>query len=119
VCNGAARSYIGEECSSFTRVPYTPQCFPKTCPVLTSPRTASDSTLSKLLEESLSLQPDKRAKILEDNEEVESAYATVARQGTQKSLRIQRTKSIFTMFASSGRPRAVTYMSWTVTGKAQ
>ena len=81
VCNGAARSYIGEECSSFTRAPYTPHCFPKTCPVLTSPHTASDSTLSKLLEESLSLQPDERAKILEDNEEVESAYATVARQG--------------------------------------
>lgn len=52
VCNGAARSYI-----------------------------ASDSTLSKLLEDSLSLQPDERAKILEDSEEIESAYATVARQG--------------------------------------
>jgi hypothetical protein len=54
---------------------------PNVSPVLTSPHTASDSTLSKLLEESLSLQPDERAKILEDNEEVESAYATVARQG--------------------------------------
>ena len=29
----------------------------------------------------MSLQPDERAKILEDNEEVESTYATVARQG--------------------------------------
>ena len=62
-------------------LPIPPNVFPKTCPVLTSPRTASGSTLSKLLEESLSLQPDERAKILEDNEEVESAYATVARQG--------------------------------------
>lgn len=52
-----------------------------TCSVLTSPCTASDSTLSKLLEDSLSLQPDERAKILEDSEEIESAYATVARQG--------------------------------------
>ena len=81
VCNGAARSYIGEECSSFICASYISQCCLNTCSVLTSPCTASDSTLSKLLEDSLSLQPDERAKILEDSEEVESAYATVARQG--------------------------------------
>ncbi|OCL13170.1 ubiquitin carboxyl-terminal hydrolase [Glonium stellatum] len=52
VCNGASRDHI-----------------------------ASNSILSDLLKESLPLQPDARAKILEDSEEVESAYTAVARQG--------------------------------------